>query len=152
MKQLFARLFGHRAAPARRSAPHARSAAPLRTPSASGATDWTHRRSATCAHDEQLSRPAQAWLTALPATWRPTQLAQTYPRVANRLALCWGDSALIEQVFNELLLDRRGGRRGFPPPVAHELLQLRERHESLPCTSADGGDRWDSRFLAVVDR
>lgn len=71
-----------------------------------------------------LSSAAAAWLKSLPPAVRPLELCKRYPRVANRIALCWNELPLIEAVFNELLVDRRGGRIGFPVPVAAELLRL----------------------------
>jgi hypothetical protein len=49
--------------------------------------------------------------------------------VANRIALAWNDADLADGVFNELLLDRRGNRKGFPPAVAAEILRLHAYHE-----------------------
>lgn len=148
MEKLF-RLF-RKPAPVRRAASR-----PVDTPSRAmplDARDWEHLRAPKTAHEEHLSQPAQLWLENLPARLQPMQLCLRYPRVANRLALCWRDAALTEQLFNEYLLDRRGDRKGFPPPVAIELLRLREWHDQRPITEARGEDRWDSRFLAVVDR
>jgi hypothetical protein len=71
-----------------------------------------------------LSSAAQRWLKELPPKLRPFELCRSFPRVANRIALCWNDLALVDTVFNELLVDRRGGREGFPSPVAAELLRL----------------------------
>lgn len=149
MEKLF-RLF-RKPAPVRRAASR-----PVDTPSRAmplDARDWEHLRGPRTAHDECLSKAAQLWLENLPARLQPLQLCLRYPRVANRLALCWRDPALTEQLFNEYLLDRRGGRKGFPPPVAIELLRLRELHDERPLVEPPRGeDRWDSRFLAVVDR
>jgi hypothetical protein len=76
--------------------------------------------------DKALSSLAQAWRDRLPVELRPLQLCERYARVANRLALCWGDPVLTELLFKELLNDRRGMRlrKGFPPQVQHELLVL----------------------------
>lgn len=86
-------------------------------------------RSPLSTHDANLSFAAQEWLRDLPAQMRPQQLCAVYPRVANRLALCWNDLALVDSVFNELLLDRRGGRAGFPATIAAELMRLHALHE-----------------------
>ena len=68
----------------------------------------------------------------LPATERwaaslgdAKNLIRLYPRVANRLAFAWQDPKAVQDVFDDLLIDRRGGRQGFPPLVAAELLRLR---------------------------
>ena len=85
-----------------------------------------------------LSSTATTWLQSLPPALRPHELCRTYPRLANRLALCWNELPLIEAVFNELLVDRRGGRIGFPVPVAAELLRLHawcERRIAAAATS-----------------
>jgi len=78
--------------------------------------------------DRSLSSLAQAWRDRLPPEQRPLQLCDRYPRVANRLALCWGDPVLTEMLFKDLLNDRRGMRlrKGFPPPVLRELLALHD--------------------------
>lgn len=86
-------------------------------------------RSPLSTHDATLSFAAQEWQRALPANLRPQQLCAVYPRVANRLALCWNDLSLVDSVFNELLLDRRGGRAGFPASIAAELMRLHALHE-----------------------
>ncbi len=96
---------------------------------------------------------AHAWLESLPPAVVPREMARAYPRLVNRLALCWRDAALADMLLDELLVDRRGGRRGFPPAVAAELLRLREwqamRSDAAP---ADRGARWDSRSMATSDR
>lgn len=79
------------------------------------------------AQDLSLSPVADRWLSTLPDACRPEQLTQRYPRIANRIALCWPDRELAEQVFEELVVDRRGARRGFPPSIRQELERLRRR-------------------------
>ena len=60
-------------------------------------------------------------------------LLERYPHVANRLALCWADKALANRLFEDLLVDKRGGRKGFPSTVRAELLQLHwEMHAQVP--------------------
>ena len=93
--------------------------------SARGATDPVAARQPPRPQDLLLSALAQAWIGALTESERPAALATQYPRIANRLALCWDDSDLLDRVFDDLLVDRRGGRRGFPPDVQAELLRLR---------------------------
>jgi len=65
------------------------------------------------------------WVNDFPLERRPNLLLERYPHVANRLALCWADKALTNRLFEDLLVDRRGGRKGFPPAVRAELLHLR---------------------------
>ena len=84
-------------------------------------------RSRPHANEGRLDPIALRWLAAFPAAARPAELCARYPRIANRLALCWSDPVLSTHVLNELLIDRRGGRQGFPPAVRSDLLALREQ-------------------------
>jgi hypothetical protein len=76
--------------------------------------------------DLALTGTARHWLRRLPGRRRPLRLCTLYPRVANRLAWCWANSALADSALEDLLSDRRGGRRGFPTCVVRELQRLRE--------------------------
>jgi hypothetical protein len=66
------------------------------------------------------------WIAQLPADIRPLSLLQDYPRVANHLARAWQDPVNFATYLSTLLVDRRGGRRGFPGEVQGELLLLRD--------------------------
>jgi hypothetical protein len=78
------------------------------------------------AYQEQALMPhAIAWAERLPPGLRPQELMRRYPRVANRLALCWNDPVLTNRLLEDLLIDKRGGRQGFPPPVRSELIRIR---------------------------
>jgi hypothetical protein len=78
---------------------------------------------------EPLNRPLPAtlrWLASLPAAVQPLALLQHFPRIANRLAQAWSDETALAECFDDLLVDHRGGRQGFPPAVHRELTLLRE--------------------------
>lgn len=79
--------------------------------------------------DTTLTPVAQRWMESLPPRLRPQHLGDAYPRIANRLALVWNDPKLSDRIFDSLLVDRRGGRRGFPPEITAELLQLHDHHQ-----------------------
>jgi hypothetical protein len=99
---------------------------PALQPAAGGlAVPWAAVRRAPRPTDLTLTDVARTWLHRLPVRRRPTRLAAQFPRLANRLALCWGDSELALQALDDLLQDRRGGRRGFPLQVGRELQRLR---------------------------
>jgi hypothetical protein len=101
----------------------------LRSPSTPSMRSRASDAAASAAAD-RLSPLSQRWVKSLPAAVRPLELCNRFPRVANRLALCWNYVDLVESVFNELLVDHRGGREGFPTPVANELLRLHAFHEA----------------------
>jgi hypothetical protein len=52
-------------------------------------------------------------------------LARRFPHVLNRISAVWHDPPATAEIIDELLVDRRGGRRGFPADVLAELLTLR---------------------------
>ena len=80
------------------------------------------------------------WAAKLPADVRPTVLVRTFGRVANLLAASWTDPTAFLHCIDELFVDRRGNRKGFPPEVMEELFAQRAYYEELHPTS---GKRWD---------
>ena len=67
-------------------------------------------------------------MNELPASVRPRQLALRYARLANRLAEIWSDPVKCERLLDDLMTDRRGGRKGFPLAIASELATLRDHY------------------------
>ena len=51
-------------------------------------------------------------------------LALRYARLANRLCKVWNEPLKCERLLDDLMMDRRGGRKGFPLQVANELATL----------------------------
>jgi hypothetical protein len=66
------------------------------------------------------------WAANLPVPVQLPAMLQRLPRIANALARLWGDDVGLRLYLDELLIDRRGGRHGFPPDIHHELILLRE--------------------------
>jgi hypothetical protein len=75
--------------------------------------------------DVLLPRTA-CWIAALPLEVRPVETAKAFPRIANALALLWSVPDELTVYLDELLVDRRGGRQGFPLRVLSEFDILRE--------------------------
>ena len=101
------------------------------------APPWLRERRAPRGSDDALTGTTRAWLRRLPLGRRPLHLCERFPRVANRIAWCWHDSVLSQQLLDDLLTDRRGGRRGFCAAIHREMQRLREfnaaqRVESQP--------------------
>ena len=113
--------------------------------------DWAKTRSPQREHDLVLADHVLAWLQQLPQPARPSELCAHFPRVANRIALCWADPMLTEHVFDALLLSRRGKRKGFPPAISAELFRLRVLHSRRKVSSHES-PLWDPRLMAVSDR
>lgn len=71
------------------------------------------------------------WIAKLPRRVRPFALLRQYPRIANMMAGMWPDQQAYHAYLHDLLTDRRGNRRGFPPEIVQELLALRVHYEQL---------------------
>jgi hypothetical protein len=76
--------------------------------------------------DRSLSALVPRWLESLSPDVMPRYLCTHFPRIANRLALCWADPALTVRLLDDFFLDKRGTRRGFPPDAMSELKKLRQ--------------------------
>ena len=93
------------------------------------AARWGHLRKAVPI--ERLLPETVRWAARLPEPVRPYALMQQYPRVADRLAAAAASPASLTECLADLLIDRRGGRRGFPGAAAQDLLRLRAYLERL---------------------
>src|SRR5713101_2896041 len=91
--------------------------------------DFTGRRKASPV--ARLLPSTQKWLDALPRRVQPHSLCESYPRIANLIAAMWEDAEGLKAYFEELLIDRRCGRRGFTPEVANDLRALRAYRTAL---------------------
>jgi hypothetical protein len=85
----------------------------------------TMRRQNTTTVNRLMSSTVD-WLASLPPNVRPLALATKFPRVANRIAKEWREPSACRRDFDDLVYDKRGTRRGFPPDVYVELLALRD--------------------------
>jgi hypothetical protein len=89
------------------------------------AKDWTSSRGPHPEEAQDLATRTFRWLAELPANKRPNALLHQYPRIANRLAEIWKRPLQCERYLDDLMLDMRGNRRGFPPNVATEIAALK---------------------------
>ncbi|CAN5484958.1 hypothetical protein BH09PSE5_BH09PSE5_04670 [soil metagenome] len=134
----------------RRKPTHSRARRPSeRRPSV--ATSGKAARGPDRARDKTLALETVRWMNSLPPSARPNELAALHPRICNHLAMIWSDQILMENYFNGLLVDTRGGRSGFSPKVGNELIRL---HVFYANTKAHphAAKAWDDRMLAVGDR
>jgi hypothetical protein len=86
--------------------------------------NWDEKRSQS--PTEALSDETHAWMSDLPESVRPQQLALRYARLANRLCKVWNEQAKCDRLLDDLMIDRRGTRKGFPLQIANELASLRD--------------------------
>jgi hypothetical protein len=120
-----------RPAPRRQATPQAQPATPSSAPE-SGAT-----ASATlspAAEQLVLNLRGRLGLALLPR----------YPHVLNRIAELWSDSRRLTSYFEDLLIDSRGSRRGFPLEVISELTRLRDYHQARVNPIKSPTDVWST--------
>ena len=72
-----------------------------------------------------------AWMDSLPEDFRPNVLAIKYARIANNFALMWQSPDECHRYFDNLLIDRRGKRKGFPVDVLHDIQRLQRLYLTL---------------------
>lgn len=89
---------------------------------------WRQARAPLVDGDLVLQSETHHWLRGLSRAVHPVQLCRHYPRLANRLASTWRDAELTERLLQDLMIDRRGGRRGFAPRIAAEITRLHRYH------------------------
>jgi ankyrin repeat protein len=73
----------------------------------------------------------------------PILLEKEFPRILNRILQLW-DSPEIDHYFNELLIDSRGDRQGFPPRIASEIIQLNLANARYKQHPVNANDVWET--------
>ena len=74
------------------------------------------------------SRPAPA----LPTDIAPdvALILEHYPGIGEKIRQTWG-SIELQRYLTRIIIDERGGRQGFPPPVASAMLRIYTDHSKL---------------------
>lgn len=80
---------------------------------------------------EEPSQFAIALISKLPGDLSLIHLFADHPRVLNKIALTWGDNRAFFALMDDLMIDKRGGRDGFPFSVALELSRLTDHYEQF---------------------
>ena len=93
------------------------------------AADWESRRKTEPTNG--LLKPTFAWASTLPIEVQPRSLLYKFPRIANLLAAMWPDPNSFRRYIDDLLVDKRGNRQGFPVDVLRELFELRAHYDEL---------------------
>lgn len=93
---------------------------------------WNKVRRPLKPSDRALTGKSMKFLAELPEEIRPQATMQRYPRVVNALVDVWNDPEARDEAFENLLNDKRKGRRGFPIDVERELSTLCLYASALP--------------------
>jgi hypothetical protein len=110
--------------------------AAFRPPNGQGVSlDWSSLRRAEPA--SRLLPIGREWFASLPADVQPKSLAVQYPRIVNVLAVEWTNPSTCRTYLINLLADRRGTRKGFPPEVQRDLVILRDYYYTLHLALAE---------------
>jgi hypothetical protein len=92
----------------------------------------------------QLTEQAHRFISSLDESVRPNMLAARFPRILNKVAELWRRPSLMDRYFDDLLMDSRGNRQGFPISILLELSTLKEYyHTTFPMRSGV----WDENNL-----
>lgn len=100
------------------------------------------RRQKLLLSNAKAERPnefAIALIGKLPKDLSLVQLFADYPRILNKIAVVWGDHRAFFSLMDDLMIDKRGGRDGFPFSVALELSRLTDHYEQF-IGKRPGGD------------
>jgi hypothetical protein len=100
--------------------------------------DWSQRRAPPKPRDKVLRSETHLWIRSIPWPVQPKHLCRAHPHLANRLAQCWGSHAQVMKFMDDVLVDRRGHRKGVSDKVRLELTRLAELHAER---SRPGGAR-----------
>jgi hypothetical protein len=77
-----------------------------------------------------LDQRSKTILESLPASVRPTSISESFPHIMNLISGSWHEPKAFVKTLDELLIDDRGNRVGFPFAVIVELTDLREYYFS----------------------
>ena len=70
----------------------------------------------------------------------PYALEEKFDRILTNIEKLWGTPA-IDDYFDDLIIDKRGGRQGFPKDVLDDILRLRQFYRAETFRKADEKER-----------
>jgi hypothetical protein len=77
-----------------------------------------------------LDQRSKIIVESLPQSIRPNSIVEKFPHIMNLIAKSWHEPKEFVKTLDELLIDDRGSRVGFPFVVIVELTDLREHYFS----------------------
>jgi hypothetical protein len=78
----------------------------------------------------QLDQRSKNILASIPSEIRPTNVVEKFPHIMNLVSGSWHEPKAFVKTLDDLLIDDRGNRVGFPFAVIVELTDLREYYFS----------------------
>jgi hypothetical protein len=77
-----------------------------------------------------LDQRSKLIIESLPTAIRPSGIVEGFPHIMNLIAASWHEPRAFVQTLDDLLIDDRGNRAGFPFAIIVELTDLREYYFS----------------------
>jgi hypothetical protein len=98
--------------------------------------------------DLELTEEAKRFMASLDLSVRPIETAKQFPRIVNRIASLWKKPFLMDGYFEDLLIDKRGNRQGFPLRIAGEITALQAHYSTIvsPKTTETIDTIWERTF------
>lgn len=90
---------------------------------------------------QPLDARAKLIVASLPKQVRPMEICINFPHIMNLIGMSWGNPKDFVKTLEDLLVDDRRDRQGFPFAVVAELTELREHYFSAIRPEARG--MWD---------
>jgi hypothetical protein len=105
-------------------------------------------RKAPTSTDRELTPEAKQFIASLDLSVRPIETAKQFPRIVNRIASLWKKPFLMDGYFEDLLIDKRGNRQGFPLRIAGEITALQAHYSTIvsPKTTETIDAIWERTF------
>jgi hypothetical protein len=98
-------------------------------------------RSPQLLDDEAEAQDASKPAPPLPQADPMPIVRAMFPHIAERIGSLWGTKA-CDAYLDQLLIDERGNRQGFPPEVATALFRISREHERRFGFGAPDADHW----------
>ena len=89
------------------------------------------------------------WMAKLPRHVQPRHTGAQFPRIVNKLAELWESADESAEYLLNLVEDRRGGRKGFPPAIAQEIQTLFDYYTNF--LEAQKSPNWRTTFVPKPD-
>lgn len=98
---------------------------------------WEDSRRRENQKNHDLHELTYRWFAKLPENIKTWDLIRYFPRIANELADVWERPTVCARFLDQLLLDNRGDRKGFPVKVMREIMTLQHyfNHVAAPRSS-----------------
>lgn len=92
----------------------------------------------------KFAKPKAPTLEALPPVivQDVVIIQELYPNISNKIAALWG-SVQLHKFLNQMIIDDRGNRQGFPQPIISALMRVFQYHTRVVPHALPQDDTWD---------